>query len=293
MLAFVHEVNRTVWRERKTFLLMTVLFTVVYIIMVGFLGQEEYTALGDTLQQTGGNFFDGALGAVEGAGVLLMSLVSASTTAYGDEAQQVISGLLFLLLWLCVVWFLRNRLANRSVKLRDALYNSGAPLLSTLAIGLIIGVQLLPLGIAMIGYYAAVSSGLLESGIPAMLFWIAAVLLGLLTAYWLTSSMFATVIVTLPGMYPLKAIRSAGDIVLGRRVRILMRWLVMLVVVGLWWLVIMVPLILLEQWLRSMWTALATVPIVPVAVVIMTVLTAIWAATYVYLFYRKVVDNAA
>lgn len=292
-ITFVKEVHKTLWRERRTFLLMAIVFTLLYIVMVGFIAQDEYTALSDTLKQTSSDVLTGTFGSIEQAGVLLLSLVGSATSSYGDEAQQVMSGLLFLLLWLSVVWFLRNRLAGGKAKLRDALYNSGAPLMSTLMVMVLIAIQTIPLAIAVIGYYAAASSGLLDSGIPAMLFWIGAALLAVLTFYWVSSSIFAMAIVTLPGVYPYKAIKSAGDIVLGRRVRIVWRWVVMFIVLALWWLVIMVPVILLEGWARSTWPVLVDVPIVPVVMVVAIVMSVIWVATYVYLLYRKVVDNVS
>jgi hypothetical protein len=145
--------------------------------------------------------------------------------------------------------------------------------------------------LAAIGYGAASASGLLDGGVEAMIFWAVAGLLTMLSLYWATSTLFALIVVTLPGMYPMKAIRTAGDLVIGRRLRILYRllWLIGTIVAA--WLLVMVPIILFAMWFNSISPAVSWVPIVPVALLLMTTLTIIWSASYVYLFYRKVVDD--
>jgi len=233
---------------------------------------------------------DGALGTVQKAGVLFISAVSAGASTEITEAQQIFSVLIFLLVWLTTVWLLRNLLAGHKVRLRDGLYNSGSPIFATVIVVLIIAVQLIPAAIAVIGYEAALSSGLLESGAAAMLFWIGAALLVILSTFWITSSLFAMIIVTLPGMYPYQAIKSAGDIVTGRRIKILLRWVWMALVVALTWAIILIPMILLDMGVKSLWPAVEWLPIVPVTLIILAAGSAIWTAAYVYLLYRKVVE---
>jgi len=145
--------------------------------------------------------------------------------------------------------------------------------------------------VAAIGYNAAVSTGIIEGGgAPAMAFWVAAALLAILSLFWITSSLFAMVIVTLPGMYPFKALKTAGDIMLGRRVKILLRWVWMLLVVLVAWAVIIIPTILLDMGVKSLWPAIQWLPIVPFVMLLTAAGSTIWIATYVYLLYRKVVD---
>ena len=58
----------------------------------------------------------------------------------------------------------------------------------------------------------------------------------------------------------------------------------------LFWIVIMIPVILLDMGLKSLWPAIEWLPIVPVAAVLMAAASTVWVAAYVYLLYRKVVD---
>jgi hypothetical protein len=101
------------------------------------------------------------------------------------------------------------------------------------------------------------------------------------------------IIVTIPGMYPYTALKTADDLVLGRRVRILLRWVWMILVVAVSWALVIIPSILIDQWVKSLWPAIEWIPIVPVAILLMGSLSAIWIAAYVYLFYRKVVDSGS
>lgn len=126
-----------------------------------------------------------------------------------------------------------------------------------------------------------------------MLFWTAAALLTTLSLYWITSTFFALIIVTLPGMYPFRAIRAAGDLVIGRRLRILLRFLWMALGVAVIWIIVMLPIILIDTWIKSIWSAIDWIPTIPLALLILSSLTIIWVAGYVYLLYRKVVDDGA
>ena len=59
------------------------------------------------------------------------------------------------------------------------------------------------------------------------------------------------------------------------------------------WALVIIPSILIDQWVKSLWPAIEWIPIVPVAILLMGSLSAIWIAAYVYLFYRKVVDSGS
>jgi hypothetical protein len=291
-IAFTHFVNKTVWANKKVFLGLAVIYLVLFSILVGIGSQENYDALAAGLEETSESVTGGDFSQVGQAGLLFFTIATVGVTETPTEGQQILIILLGLLVWLTTVWLLRNRLAGHKVKLRDGLYNAGAPIIPLFLIALVILVQLLPILLTIIGYEAATATGLLTSGVEAMLFWFAAVFMGILSLYWITGSIFALIISTLPGMYPIKALRSSGDLVLGRRIRILLRWTWMFAVVALTWAVILIPLILIDQWLKSIWDAFAGVPVVPFALAVLATVSIIWISSYVYLLYRKVVDGS-
>jgi hypothetical protein len=290
-IAFTHYVNKTLWSNRKLFFGLACIYLVLFTILVGLGSQDSYNTLTDTLQQTGASITQGDISQLGQAGVLFLTIATVGITDSPTEAQQIYAVLLALMVWLTTVWLLRNKMAGHKVRLRDGLYNAGAPILPLFLVVLVLVVQLIPILIAAIGYGAASSSGLLNGGVEAMFFWVAASLLGLLSIFWATSTLFGMIIVTLPGMYPMKALRNAGDLVLGRRMRILLRWLWMFVMIGILWAVVLIPMILIDLWLKSIWPFFVGVPLIPVVLAILGTVSVIWLSGYVYLLYRKVVDE--
>jgi hypothetical protein len=287
------EVFRTLWADRKLFLGLAIVYGLLTTALVGIGSQEAYTAITTTLRDTSSNILQGQLGQIGQAGILFASIATSGLTGTLTDIQQIYTAILLLFVWVTTVWLLRQLLANRKVKLRDALYNAGSPIVATLLLSGLLLVQMIPLALAVIGYSAATSSGLINSGVEAMLFWAAALFLTILSIYWLISTFFAMVIVTLPGTYPMQALRTAGDIVTGRRMKMFLRIIWMLVSIAVVWALILIPLIVIDGAIKSALPGLENVPIVPVALLVIGTLTVIWSATYVYLLYRKVVEYDA
>jgi hypothetical protein len=292
-IAFTHYVNKTVWENKRQLLSLAAIYLVLFTILVGIGSQETYTSLSDTLQDAGTSVVGGDFSQLGEAGTLFLTIATVGISETPTESQQIYIGLLGLLVWLTTVWLLRNKMAGHKVSLRDALYNAGSPIVSLFLVLLVLLVQMIPILLAVIAYSAAASSGLLNDGVEAMLFWIGASILALISIFWATSTFFAMVIVTLPGVYPMKALRSAGDLVLGRRLRIVLRWIWMFVAVAVAWVIALVPALLLDIWLRSIWPAYGVAPVIPLLLAVLGTVSLIWFANYVYLLYRKVVDESA
>lgn len=293
-ISFTNYVQRTIWKNRKVFIILVTIYALFTALLVGIASQDTYSLITDTLQESAEGSFEANFGELGKAGILFIAGITGGFSQTLTEVQQVYAVLIGLMVWLTTVWILRNILAGHRVKVRDGLYNASAPLLSTFLVALILVVQLLPIALALIGYSAALTTGLLDGGVEAMLFWIAAGLLTILSLYWITSTLMALIIVTLPGMYPLQALRTAGDLVVGRRVRILLRVLWMLLCIVVTWAIIVIPMILLDGWLKSVWPQIAWLPIIPIVLLVVTSGTVVWAASYIYLLYRRIVaDDAA
>lgn len=290
--AFTLQVWRMLISHKKTFIFLTLTYALIMIIVGGVTSQETYTKINDLLKQSSKDIFGDGMGKVGQASLLA---VSAFLTGPGNltSDQQIYLGLTLLFVWLASVWLLREYLLNRKPKLRDALYTSGAPVLSTMVVLFVMIVQLLPIGLVALAYAGLVSVGILDGGFASMLFWIFAGVVSLMVLYWITSTFIALVIVTLPGMYPLHALKLSSDIVIGRRLRILYRLLWGLMTMLLAWLCVMVPVILLDTLVKSAWTAVADAPFVPLVAAVMSAFTVVWFSAYVYLLYRRIVDDDA
>lgn len=288
--AFTSTVWTTLRSQGKAFGLVVVIYAAFGMLFGMMANQEVYNQIGELFQQSSSELPSGDFDS-------LLQAVLLSVAAFGGgaqsltEVQQVYAVLLFLLVWLTTVWLLREFLAGGKPRVRDGLYNSASPLVSTFLIFAVLLVQLVPLGILGVIYTALSGINLLTDGMPVFLFSMLALLVIVLTLYWVTTTFVALVVVALPGMYPMQAFRTASDLVIGRRLRLLYRllWLAGLLLVV--WLVIMVPLVMFDTWLRSVWSTFAAVPLVPFVGILLSAASTVWAASYVYLLYRKAIDD--
>lgn len=292
-IQFTREVARTVLSNRWLFIKLVGLYSILLIVFVGLSSQNSYEELASLISDTGSNVFQGVWGQVGQAGLLLVAGVSSSVNPDLTEVQRYYSAILGLMTWLTAVWLLRAILVGKKPKLRDGLYNAGAPILASVAVLGILVLQLIPAALALIAINSAIQSGFFDNGFIAMTGTLFVGLLVLASLYWVTSTVIALVIVTLPGMYPWKAIQTAGDIVIGRRLRIVLRlsWLLVLNLLVLF--TVMLIVVLLQQGLVTLFPSLSSVPIVPVAFVVMGASIIVWSATYIYILYRKIVEDDA
>lgn len=260
-------------------------------LLVGIASQDTYSQLSNLLNQAGKSLFTDGWGEIGKALLLLGTGVQGSLSPQLSEAQQVYAFLLFLVTWLTTVWLLRAQLAGKKLRVRDGLYNAGAPILATAFIALLFILQLVPMALAIVLYIAALNSGLMSLPLLSLLITIGGLLLIILSLYLIVSSFFALIIVTLPGMYPWQALRTASDLVTGRRLRILYRliWLVLVVIVI--WMLVMIPIILFSTWLQTSINVIAGLPIIPIILLLLSTATTVYCSSYVYLFYRKVIND--
>lgn len=279
-IAFSGQVWRMLINNKWLFLRFFLLYAALSAIIVGMLSQDNYQQLRETLNENSVGGFGKLLALFTGA-------ASGSASSSLDATQQLLSSIVFLFGWVTLVWLLRQIMAGHKVKLRDGLYSAGSPILATFMILIIIIVQLLPLAVVLI-VYSSLTGVVINTGIAIenMAAWCALAVISALTIYWLASSFIALIIVTLPGMYPWRAFKAASDMVVGRRLRIVYRLIFMALPLLLLWLVILAPVILIDDKLNIAW-----LPLVPITVLLLTTMTLMWAATYIYMLYRRIVDD--
>ncbi len=282
---------RFIFKNWRLFLPLVLLIVVLNIVLVGLMSEATYTQFQDTLDESLEGLKDGQVNQVARAGLLLISTVTTGGLTQGaSEVQQVFGLLLFIILWLVTIYILRHRLAGHTLKLRDALYNALAPFLSTLIIALVILIELIPVAIVVITYSAAVQTEFLATPFYALVYFIFAALLILLSVYLVSSSLLALIAVSAPGLYPVVAIRTANDLVSGRRIRWIIRVLFLFFIFAVVWVVIMLPLILLDLWLKSSWSWTEGIPFISLMLQLMTVFSSVYLTAYLYLFYRHMLN---
>jgi hypothetical protein len=163
-----------------------------------------------------GELFDGNSGGQLATGATLFGLLLTSSGA-PTEVAGVYQTTLLLITSLALIWSLRQLQAGAKIRVRDGFYNGMYPLIPFILVLVVIGLQMLPLIVANLLYNIVATGTFAVTIIEKTLFGILIGLFALLTAYMFSSSIFALYIVTLPDMTPMKALRSARQLVLNRR----------------------------------------------------------------------------
>lgn len=292
-ISFTTYVARVLSKRKGTYIMLALIFMLLNTVFVGVSSQASYSTLSELTKEASKNISGGGLGGLGEAGLLLGTGIAGSFAPQLSEVQQVYAVFFLLLVWLATVWLLRAQLQDKRPPLRDALYFSGAPIVATGIVFMIAIIQLIPLALAVLALNIANQTGFISSGgLLSMIGWVVALLISAISVYWVSSTVIAMIVVTLPGMRPMQAIKTAGDLVIGRRLRITLR-LLWLVGISLFaWVLFVLPTILLDQWLNS-FLSVTWLPLVPAMITIITSLITVFSSAYIYLLYRKVVEDDA
>lgn len=292
-IAFTLATLRVLKQHWLSFLLLGCVYVVIVLLLGAATNQDMYNSLVDQLTKTTGDISEDSLGELGKSLLLSASLFVSAGSNITNDSQQILFGFTSLLIWMATVWLLREYLAGKKPRLRDALYSSSAPLVATFLVVLYGLMQAIPVVLLMMAYAVLSGAELLTEGFGLMLFSFIGILVVSLVLYWLVSTFIALIIVTLPGMYPMHALRVAGDLVVGRRLRILLRLVWMIILMFIFWLLTVVPIILLDSWMRGKWEWIQNIPLVPAVSLLFAAAALIWSCVYIYLLYRKLVEDDA
>ncbi|MFZ1458377.1 MAG: hypothetical protein WAT17_00660 [Candidatus Saccharimonadales bacterium] len=284
---FTSEVIGMMRRNKGAYITFVILYVILFTAIAGIISQDNYTEFTESLKTAGAEVIGGDIGKTTEIVTSFGAIVTGQLSEAMSDTQQIYISLLSLFTWMAIVWFLRHRLKGITVNVRDAIYNAGAPIVPTLVVALVGMFQLLPGAIGVIIYFAALNLGIISGGVESMLFAVAALLLVVLSLYWVAGTLFGLVVVTIPGTYPFRALSMAGDVIVGRRVGMLVRMLWMVFMLIVIWAFILVPMILLADALPWKW-----LPLVPITAQLLAGFSILFAATYVYLLYRRMLDAA-
>jgi hypothetical protein len=285
-IALSLEAWRVILRFRGHFVVLTLIYVGVSTLLVGVVSQQNYDALTKSLGEVGPELLGGDVGALGRSGVLFGTAMLGGLNGTLGQAQALTAAVLGLLLWLVVVWLLRALFAGNPVSVRDALYNAGAPLIPTTLLGCLLLVQLLPGAFGLAAYMAVTNGTIIDGGVESMVLAAATALSVLLSLYWATATLLAGIIVTIPGTYPMAAVRAAGDLALGKRLPLLLRLLWLLVPIGFLWALLLLPALLIDQAWHVAW-----LPLVPFVVQVLGGLSGMYVVVYVYVLYRRLINE--
>ena len=280
-LRFVHEVGRTIWDNKWLYFKALVILTLTLLTVIGLGVHSSYVDMRDALNEVDLNWFFRLVGMVTQAILTSMDVANAN--------NRMLSIMLLIISWMALIYIVRHISGGRTkLKLRDALYNSSGSLLSILIIIMVMAIQLLPLAIVMISYSAVSGAGYINEGIAIenMAAWCIITIVGILTIYWMITGMLSLITVTIPGIYPLRAYFETSVLVSGRRVKILLRVLMMLVPLALVWIIVLIPTVLIDNALKLM-----NFPLVQIITTLLVAASLIWISVYLYMLYRRLLDS--
>lgn len=286
--SFTVEVFGFLLKNLKIFLTLAAIGIILFLWSASFMAQDNYLELVAQLRNAVQTVVGEPLTLFGESGTLLMSIFFRGV--HESDATNPYAVLAIILIWLTSVWLVRNIVAGKKVTTRQAVYNSGAPIVSS---GLVLLMGLLQASPAIIAfgiYPLAQQSGVMDQGVVAMGISIGLFGLVVLSLYWITSTLIALVIVTLPNMYPMRAVSLAGDLVSGIRLKILYRILWMSFILVIIWAIILGSAITIDILLRNWFEWFMNIPFVPMVMMVLSVLSLIFICVYIYLLYIKLVE---
>lgn len=266
---------KLLWNNRFLFGSLTAIYAFLSLVLVrGFTSTLDVNAIKEALNSLVGGDLAGVTVTASLFGIVLGTLGTVGTSS-GSTYQSF----LLIVMSLATIWALRSTTSGQVVRVRDTFYKGLYPLAVFLIVLMAIGVQLLPLAVGSWLYGILVGGGIAVTLVEKA---VCVVLLGLfaiLSFYMVTSSLFALFISTIPDMTPMRALKSARQLVLHRRWQVLSRIVGLLFVLPLLSAAVMLPFIIL-------------VPVIAEWVFfILSMLGAIFILTYMYLLYKELLNE--
>lgn len=262
------------WRENKRMMFsFTGLYAAFYFVFVRALTAFDVGAIRDQIQ----TYFGDSVSEFTGSIILTSAVFGLSIEL--DEISGLYALLLIVIFSLALLWLLRHIWQGRSTTIKEAFYEGMSPLVPALIIVAIMGLQLIPI---TIGAFVLATALVNEVAIR----WWEIIIVGgislstvVLSGYWLSGSFMALYIATIPEMTPMKALRSAKEMLKGRRFIVLQRILSFFLFTG----IVAFAFLLLVVMTAEVWAL--------VAVTAISVILLPWMHTFFYTLYRSLLDE--
>jgi len=226
------------WQHRGLFVGLIVVYGLLNLLLVsGFSSSASVSSLKHQLSQ--GNK-GGQLGLNFSVFFNLLTTSSSSSTNSGSGAYQLFLG---LVISLATIWMLRQAIAGESIRFRNAFYKGMYPMIPFILVLLVVLLQTVPFLIGGGLYDLVVTNGIAIHFAEQLLWGLLFAVLSFVSIYMLCSSLFALYIATLPDMTPIKALKSARQLVRYRRLSVFRKLLYLPVALLVVASIIMIPAI--------------------------------------------------
>lgn len=128
---------------------------------------------------------------------------------------------LFIIAGLATIWAARRLFAKEEVSIKQAFYQSPAPLIPVIILITLLFLQSIPLLLGSAGLQLGFNNGNSSSSVEAIAWVIVFILAASASLYMASRTVMAIFIATLPAMTPLAAYKKAKELVEGRRFSII------------------------------------------------------------------------
>lgn len=278
---FVTEVWRMVRDNWLIYLKITLLMALAIIAVVGVSNaHSNYVDTREAMEKVDLHPL------LKQAGLVTQAIITSLTVT--DANRQAATFIIVAVAWLSLIFIARRVYSGNQLRLRDAIYSAGTPLVPMMVLLVAVLVQLLPLALVLISYSAITGAGYINQGVAIenMAAWCVILAVLVLTIYWMVTSLLTLVSVTIPGLYPMRAYYETSIQVAGRRVKILFRILMMFLPLLVLWALVLIPTVLLDSILKP-----KTFPVVQLVVSLLAAISCTWASAYMYVLYRRILDS--
>lgn len=259
-------------RHKQLFGLLIVVYFALFMLLVkGLAANFDVTATRQAIEDA-----TGASGSNLDTGAALLGALISTANSAQNEAASVYQTVLFIIMSLAVIWALRQTFeSTKRPRLSDVFYNSTSQLVAYVLTWLVVFLQLLPALFGALLYSIVIANGIAVGTVEQVLWFVVLLCTIGLSLYLISSSLFATYIVTLPGMRPLQSLKKAKALVKFRRFLIIRRLLVMGLLIMLVMIGLFLPIVLY-------------VPVIAELLFVVFSLKAIlFMHTYLYSLYRE------
>lgn len=267
---------RSSWLSKKAVGGITLVYGAGIILLVrGLLSSQDFV----TIKQLLDSIFTGTSGKIEGTLVQLSALFS-TNGSINSTSGGLYQAILLILCSLAIIWVFRQAQTKKQVTTREAFYQGMYPLVPFLLVILVISIQAIPLIGASYLYKTLITNGVAVLWQEKLISYSVMSVLLIWSLRMLTSSVFALYIVTLPGMTPLRALRSAKNLVRSRKLLIWRKVLLLPTVLILGTTILVLPFLLF---------------LTPTVVWVFFILSTFWFTIghgYMYLLYRELIKDA-
>lgn len=205
----------------------------------------------------------------------VLALMIQSTTSAAGDVQGMYQSIFLVTSSLALIWLFRQQQAGNKVAMKDAFYRGMYPIIPFILVLIVVSLQTIPASIGNYLFRTVIDNDLAINVTEQTVWLLLFLLLILLSAYMISSSIIALFVVTLPEMTPMKALKKAKKLVEFRRLSVMRKLAALLFVLLVLFVGIIFPSIFVSALLAQIMFFILTVLFVPFAV------------GYVFVLYRE------